>query len=193
VTLPSPTGPGAAAGAVSGTLPDDGGARHLRRGLRMPDLDLPATSGGSVSLARLPGVTIVYCYPWTGRPGLPNPPGWDDIPGAHGSTPQAEGFRDLYAGFRQVEAAVYGLSTQPTGYQRELVERIGLPFAILSDERLAFQRALTLPTFTTGGVTYLKRLTLALRDGRLERVYYPVPLPAAHAREVCAWLGSFRH
>ena len=55
-------------------------------------------------------MAIVYCYPWTGRPGLPNPPGWDDIPGAHGSTPQAEGFRDLYAGFQQVDAAVFGLS-----------------------------------------------------------------------------------
>jgi peroxiredoxin len=189
VTLPPAIGPGAAPRAVSGALPDDGGARHLRRGLRMPDLDLPATSGGSVNLARLPGVAIVYCYPWTGRPGVPNPPSWDDIPGAHGSTPQAEGFRDLYAGFRQVEAAVYGLSTQPTDYQRELVARLGLPFAILSDAHLAFQRALALPTFATGGTTYLKRLTLALRDGRLERVYYPVALPAAHAREVCAWLG----
>jgi peroxiredoxin len=187
VTLQS--GPGPPSGADLGTLPDDGGARHLRRGQRLPDLDLPTTSGGSVNLARLPGLAIVCCYPWTGRPGLPNPPAWDAIPGAHGSTPQAEGFRDLYAGFRQVEAAVYGLSTQPTDYQRELVGRLGLPFAIVSDEHFAFQRALALPTFATGGVTYLKRLTLALKDGRLERVYYPVPLPGAHAREVCAWLG----
>src|SRR5262249_54198736 len=149
-----------------GMLPDDGGARHLRRGQRMPSLDLPTTSGGSVNLARLPGLAIVYCYPWTGRPGLPNPPDWDDIPGAHGSTPEAEGFRDLHAGFRQVGAAVYGFSTQPTGYQRELVDRLQLPFEILSDEHLAFQRALALPTFTTGRVTYLKRLTLALKDGR---------------------------
>jgi peroxiredoxin len=173
----------------SGALLDDGGARHLRRGLRMPDLDLPATSGRSVNLARLPGLAIVYCYPWTGRPGLPNPPSWDDIPGAHGSTPEAEGFRDLYAGFRQVQAAVYGVSTQSTAYQGELVQRLGLPFDLLSDEAFAFQRALRLPTFATGGVTYLKRLTLALKDGRIERVYYPVSWPGAHAREVCAWLG----
>ncbi|MFZ1103862.1 MAG: peroxiredoxin [Hyphomicrobiaceae bacterium] len=189
MSLWSTIGPGPASGADLGTLPDDGGARHLKRGQRLPDLDLPTTSGGSVNLARLPGLAIVCCYPWTGRPGLPNPPAWDAIPGAHGSTPQAEGFRDLYAGFRQVEAAVYGLSTQPTDYQRELVRRLGLPFAIVSDEHFAFQRALALPTFATGGVTYLKRLTLALKDGRLERVYYPVPLPGAHAREVCAWLG----
>jgi peroxiredoxin len=172
------------------TLPDDdGAARHLRRGLRMPDIGLPATGGGHVNLARLPGMVIVYCYPWTGRPGLANPPGWDDIPGAHGSTPQSEGFRDLYAGFRQVDAALFGLSTQPTDYQRELVDRLDLPFALISDEGFALQRALALPTFATGGVTYLKRLTLAVKDGRIERVYYPIAHPAAHPREVCAWLG----
>ena len=175
-----------------GVLRDDGGARHLKRGRRMPDLELPTTAGRSVNLARLAGTAIVYCYPWTGRPGHRNPPQWDDIPGAHGSTPEAEGFRDLYAGFRQVNAAIYGLSTQTSDYQRELVGRLGLPFELVSDERFAMQRALTLPTFATGGVTYLKRLTLALRDGRIERVYYPVPLPAAHAREVCAWLGMRR-
>jgi peroxiredoxin len=175
---------------VSAAAPtDDAGARHLKRGLRMPDIDLPTTGGGQVNFARLSGMGAVYCYPWTGRPGLANPPGWDDIPGAHGSTPQSEGFRDLYAGFRQVDTAVFGLSTQPTAYQRELVDRLELPYELVSDEHFALQRALSLPTFATGGVTYLARLTLAVRDGRIERVYYPIASPAAHAREVCAWLG----
>jgi peroxiredoxin len=170
-------------------LIDDGAARHLKRGMRMPDVALPTTVGGEVNFGRLPGRAVVYCYPWTGRPGLPNPPRWDDIPGAHGSTPQSEAFRDLFPGFAQVGAAVFGLSTQSTDYQREFTERLGLPFELVSDEQFAFQRALSLPTFETGGVVYLKRLTLALRDGRLERIYYPVASPAAHAREVCAWLG----
>jgi peroxiredoxin len=168
---------------------DDGGARHLTRGLRMPDLELATSGGGSINFANTTGMAIVYCYPWTGRPGLANPPHWDDIPGAHGSTPQAEGFRNLYAGFQQVDADVFGLSTQPTDYQRELVQRLKLPFAIISDAEFALQRALALPTFATGGVTYLKRLTLAIRGGRIERIYYPIPAPNAHAREVCAWLG----
>jgi len=86
----------------------------------MPDLALPATRGDAVNLARFEGRAIVYCYPWTGRPGRPNPRGWDDIPGAHGSTPQTEGFRDLYDGFRQVGAEVFGLSTQTSDYQREM-------------------------------------------------------------------------
>ena len=175
-----------------GALPDDGAGRHLRRGQRMPDLDLPTTAGDTVNFANLPGLAIVYCYPWTGRPGLPNPPNWDDIPGAHGSTPEAEGFRDLYPAFRQMKVEIYGLSTQSTAYQRELVERLRLPFALVSDERFALQQALALPTFATGGVTYLKRLTLVVQGGCIERVYYPVAQPAAHAREVCAWLGTSR-
>ena len=170
-------------------LVDDGGARHLQRGRRIPDIELPTTAGRSLGLARLAGRAIVFCYPWTGRPGEPNPPGWDDIPGAHGSTPQSEGFRDLYDGFRQVDAEVFGLSTQASDYQREFAQRLRLPFALLSDADFLWQRALGLPTFSTGGVTYLKRLTLALKDGAIERVYYPVDPPAAHAREVCAWLG----
>jgi peroxiredoxin len=170
-------------------LVDDGGARHLKRGRRLPDIALPTTSGRSVSFARLPGRAVVACYPWTGSPGLANPPNWDDIPGAHGSTPQLEGLRDLHAGFVQIGAALFALSAQSTDYQSEMAARLGLSFEIVSDEAFALQQALALPTFETGGVRYLKRLTLAIRDGRIERVYYPVHAPAAHAREVCAWLG----
>jgi peroxiredoxin len=174
---------------LPGSLLDDGGARHLKRGRRMPDVALPTTASRDVSFARLAGRAVVYCYPWTGRPGVANPRGWDEIPGAHGSTPQAEGFRDLHAGFTQVGAVVFGLSTQSTAYQAELVGRLQLPFEMVSDEGFALQQALGLPTFAIGCVRYLKRLTFMLRDGRIERVYYPVPAPAAHAREVCAWLG----
>ena len=170
-------------------LADDGGAAHLKRGMRLPDLRLPTTASGEVSLAKIEGMAVVYVYPWTGRPGLPNPPGWDDIPGAHGSTPEAEGFRDLHAGFRQVDTDVFGISTQSTDYQREFAERLKLPFALISDENFALQRALSLPTFATGGTTYLKRLTIAVENGRIARVYYPIARPGAHAREVCAWLG----
>ena len=99
------------------------------------------------------------------RPTQPNPPGWDDIPGAHGSTPQTEGFRNLHVGFRQVDAVVFGLSTQTTDYQQELVKRLEVPFELVSDATFELAKALSLPTFQTGGVTYLKRLTLCLNEG----------------------------
>lgn len=163
---------------------DDGGARHLVPGSVLPDITVPSTRSGPVSPARLPGLTIFYVYPWTGRAGLPNPPGWDDIPGAHGSTPEAEGFRDHYARFQSAGVGVFGISTQDTSYQREFADRMALPFALLSDADFQLQRALKLPVFETGGTTYLKRLTLLCRDGSVVCAFYPVADPAGHAAEI---------
>jgi peroxiredoxin len=160
------------------------GVGHLKGDMRLPSIALPATDGSRVNLAALAGRSIIIVYPWTGRPGQPNPPNWDDIPGAHGSTPELEAFRDLHAGFLRLAARLFGLSHQTTGYQRELVERLKLPFLVLSDEEGYFAAALDLPTFTTGGTVYLKRLTLVVKDGVLETVFYPVPDPVGHAAEV---------
>ena len=169
---------------------DDGGTQHLIRGFRLPDISVMATSGREVSLAALTGRTIVFCYPWTGRPGLPNPPDWDVIPGAHGSTPEAEGFRDVYLGFEEMPTAVFGLSLQSSADQRDFAERMRLPFDLLSDADRTLQRALRLPVFETGGTTYLKRLTMVLRDGAIDRTFYPVHPPDTHAREVLAYITA---
>jgi peroxiredoxin len=131
---------------------------------------------------------VLLVYPWTGRPGHENPPNWDDIPGAHGSTPALEGFRDLYQDFQRLKVGVFGLSLQTADYQQEMTRRLRLPFPILSDARSRFSAALALPSFATAGANYLKRLTLILRDGRIEHVFYPVPSPEAHAAEVLSWL-----
>ena len=115
---------------------DDGAARHLT-GMRLPDIALAATDGAEVRLSKLAGRTVVYAYPRTGRPGQALPAGWDAIPGARGCTPQSCGFRDHFVELKQLGvAALYGLSTQNTGYQREAAERLHLPFAILSDADL---------------------------------------------------------
>jgi peroxiredoxin len=150
----------------------------------LPSLALPATDGGIVDLAALPGRSLVIVYPWTGRPGVPNPPDWDDIEGAHGSTPELEGFRDRCADFLTVGVRLFGLSRQTTDYQSELVSRLALPFPILSDAAGRFAAALGLPSFTTGGDFYLKRVTLHVKNGKIERVFYPLPDPAGHAAEV---------
>jgi peroxiredoxin len=162
----------------------DDSAPGLAPGARLPPLALPGTDDGAIDLATRTGRTLVMVYPWTGRPGLPNPPDWDDIPGAHGSTPELEGFRDRHADFVRLGISLFGLSRQTTDYQHELVARLALPFPILSDAEGRFAGALRLPSFTTGGEVYLKRLTLAAKDGQIERVFYPVPDPAGHADEV---------
>lgn len=172
------------------TLVDDGAAAHLAVGTALPDVELTSSLGGTVNLAKLAGPAVVYVYPWTGRPGISDPPGWDDIAGAHGSTPETEGFRDRYREFEARGVEVYGLSTQDTEHQRELSARLGLEFALLSDRQFAVHRALSLPTFDAGGTPYLKRLTLLVRAGRIEHVFYPVDPPAAHAAEILDWLSA---
>jgi peroxiredoxin len=160
---------------------------HLRPGLSLPSVSLPATEGSEISLATLPGRSLVIVYPWTGRPGEPNPPNWDDIQGAHGSTPELEGFRDLAGDFAELGVALYALSTQKTDYQREMVQRLRLPFPVLSDFAWGFSQALRLPTFATGE-NYLVRITLLVEGGRIAHVFCPVSDPAHHAEEVLAWL-----
>ena len=168
----------------------DDGVDHLTSGMRLPPLALPATGSTTVTLAEQPGRSLVVVYPWTGRPGQPNPPNWDNIPGAHGSTPELEGFRDHHAGFLQCGIRIFALSRQATDYQRELVERLALPFPILSDVQGRFAASLRLPHFVTGGETYLKRLTLLVEGGRLEHVFFPVADPASHAADLVAWLAA---
>lgn len=170
---------------------DDGAARHLT-GRPMPAVELAATDGSAVRLDALEaGRTVLYVYPLTGRPGEAVPEGWDAIPGARGCTPEACGFRDHHADLLAAGAgAVYGLSTQSTGYQRELVGRLHLPFAMLSDEALALRTALGLPTFHAAGRTLYRRLTMIVSDGAVQHVFYPVFPPGEHAAQVLAWLRS---
>lgn len=169
---------------------DDGGARHLP-GMALPDLELPSTANRRVNLSKINAPRIVvYCYPMTGQPGKALPQGWDDIPGARGCTPETCGFRDHHKDLAKLQAEVFGVSTQDTVYQQEMVKRLEVPFEVLSDEHLGFQRALRLPTFTVEGMTLLKRLTLVVRDHRIEHVFYPVFPPDKHADEVIAWLRA---
>lgn len=169
---------------------DDGACAHLT-GLRLPTMTLASTGGRSVDLAQLAGRSVVYCYPRTGRPDQELPTGWNAIPGARGCTPQSCAFRDHYRELRDLGVKhLFGLSTQDTAYQREAVERLHLPFELLSDEKLEFAKALKLPTFTVDGMTLIKRLTLILRDGVIEQVFYPVFPPDANAGAVLEWLAA---
>jgi peroxiredoxin len=169
---------------------DDGACNHLTD-LQLPAVSLMSTAGASVELAQLPGITVIYCYPRTGRPDEKPLDGWDLIPGAKGCTAQSCAFRDHYQELQQVGAAqVFGLSTQTTAYQREAASRLHLPFALLSDADLAFARALRLPTFDVAGMTLIKRLTLIIADGKIVKFFYPVFPPDQNAAEVVAWLSE---
>ena len=167
---------------------NDGACAHLTD-FRIPSVDLAATSERSVDLSRLPGRTIVFCYPRTGRPNEPVPEAWDAIPGARGCTPQACSFRDSYQALMKSGVdQIYGLSTQDTDYQKEAVERLHLPYSLLSDHNLLLSRALRLPTFDFAGMTLIKRLTLIIDNGVISKVFYPVFPPDQSGNDTLDWL-----
>jgi peroxiredoxin len=169
---------------------DDGACDHLR-GAKLPAIVLTATDGRKIDISKLPGRTIIYAYPRTGRPdeGVFYE-GWEAIPGARGCTPQSCGFRDHHNEIKALGADVLGLSSQSTEFQQEAVERLHLPFAMLSDEGLDLTNALKLPTFDVNGLTLIKRLTLVVCDGVIEHVFYPVFPPNTHAEVVIDWLQA---
>ncbi|MBD0281867.1 MAG: peroxiredoxin [Thermoleophilaceae bacterium] len=156
--------------------------------MRLPPVALPATEGGDVRLDERLGRTVLFCYPRTGRPDEELPPGWNSIPGARGCSAETCGFRDRHEQFADLGVCLLALSTQDTGYQREMVGRLGVPFPVLSDAKLRLVRALRLPTFEVDGTTLVKRLTLITDDGVVEHVFYPVFPRDTHAGEVLAWL-----
>jgi peroxiredoxin len=159
-------------------------------GRPMPDVELEATSGSPVNPARLQGTCVIFCYPYTGRPGYPDPPNWDHIPGAHGSTPQALAYRDAYGQFRRYGVTILGLSLLDRAWQRDFVSRNVTIFRLISDCDRAFSSRLGLPLFETGGRVFLQRITFVVSDGIIAALRYPVPRPERDAEETLALVAA---
>jgi peroxiredoxin len=169
---------------------DDGAADHLP-GSPVPHVSLPSTLGGSVDLGdAAQALAVVYVYPRTGKPGEPLPPGWDDIPGARGCTPQSCSFRDHAEELSRRGATVIGVSAQLPGDQREFAAREHIPYPLLSDSSLELAGTMGLPVFDVGGMRLYRRLTFIARNGSVEKVFYPVFPPDRNAEEVLDWLPT---
>ena len=168
---------------------DDGACDHLP-GMEMPPVELPATTGAALNVAEAShdGPAVFFFYPRSGRPDEPRIPGWDDIPGARGCTPQSCAFRDHFSEFEALGVRVFGVSTQDTEYQREFAEWTKLPYPLLSDSDFVLTEALGLPTFEAGDMRLIRRVTLVVSHGRVEKVLYPVFPPDKNAEEVLAYL-----
>jgi len=123
-TIPAPT--------------DDGAAGHLL-GIPIASVPLPATDGTTVDLSKLSGRTVVYIYPRTGRPGIPNPDGWDLIPGARGCTPESCSFRDHFAELKSLARCRESVRSFGPGYG---LSTRSLP-AVASALHVAIRRALS--------------------------------------------------
>jgi peroxiredoxin len=170
---------------------DDGAAAHLA-GMELPALALDSTQG-PVDLAELAAErAVLYVYPRTGRPGVDNLPGWDELPGARGCTPQSCAFRDHAAELAELGARVAGVSSQTLEDQIEFAERTHMPYPVLADPEFRLRDALDLPTFELAGETFYKRLALVAEHGRIVQVFYPVFPPDRNAADVVDWLRRNR-
>ena len=154
-----------------------------------PEIKLLSTSGDEIDLSKLNGLSIIYVYPMTGQPNIALPKGWDEIPGARGCTPQSCSFRDNFSELKKLNIEnIFGLSSQTTKYQKEMSERLHLPYPILSDEKLLFANALKLPTFKVDNMNLIKRITLITNNNKIIKYFYPVFPPDQNVNDVIFWL-----
>jgi peroxiredoxin len=153
-------------------------------------VELAATTGEQVNLARAAPRLVLYVYPSaTGTADLPAP-GWKDIPGAFGCTAESCAFRDRKKSFEALGVTVMGLSAQTTEAQKGFAGRKEINFPLLSDPELKLADELHLPTFTAGDLRLYKRLTMVAESGRIVKVFYPVFPPDTHPAEVLAWVQA---
>ena len=169
---------------------DDGACDHLiDSSVSSAELPIARDPAQRIDLSKQTGLTIVFCYPRTGAPNETVPDSWNAIPGARGCTPQACSFRDAFSKITSLGVSqVFGLSTQSSSYQAEVHGRLHLPYELLSDENLEFQKAMNLPTFDWEGGKVIRRLTLAILGGKVVKVWYPVFPPDKATDEVVSWL-----
>lgn len=144
-------------------------------------------SGNQLGLS---GWSVIFCYPMTGRPGVPIPEAWVHIPGAAGCTPQVCSYRDNHNELKRNGVSVYGISTQTSEAQKEASNRLSLSYPLLSDANHAFSSALKLPLLEVGDSKLIKRLTLILKDDVIRKCFYPVFPPDKNIVEVIAWLSE---
>jgi peroxiredoxin len=159
-------------------------------GRNIPDVSLRSTDGDLVNLAKSAGIAVFFFYPYTGKPGHPDPTGWDEIPGAHGSTPQSLAFSGSYSAFTIMDVKVFGVSFQTTDWQKEFVERNKLGIPLLSDSNRLLSEALGLEVFKAGDESYLARRTIVANNSLITHDFYPIPHPEQNAAEVLKALQS---
>jgi peroxiredoxin len=172
-------------------LVDDGAYNHLR-GATIPQVSLPSTAGGDLNVCdTTTRFTVLFLYPMTGRPGVPLPEGWMEIPGAFGCTAQSCAYRDLAADFARLDASIRGVSTQPPEEQSEFAAREQIPYPLLSDAELSLTTLLALPTFIAAGRPRIKRASLIVDwNRRVRSILYPVRDPRANAAQTLTTVGA---
>lgn len=101
----------------------------MEEGQKIPAFELPDQDGTRRTVADLAGQKglILYAYPK------------DDTPGC---TLEAQDFRDLEPELRQLGYQVAGISQDPADSHCRFIDKYGLTFPLLTDERATFLEAI---------------------------------------------------
>jgi DNA-binding HxlR family transcriptional regulator/peroxiredoxin len=152
---------------------------HELIGVTVPEIELPATTGGSLDVVDPSRTTILFGYPMTVLGSAPD--GWSRIPGAAGCTLENRLFRDRYPEIIEKNLALRGVSTQRPDEQRAFAFAEGVEFALLSDVELMLTAALRLPTFRAAEMPRLRRFILIVgADRTIRSALFPIgDIPAA--------------
>lgn len=142
-----------------------------------PDFTLPSQSGEQVKLGEFLGKKeiVLYFYPKDNTPGC---------------TTEARAFRDDFESFRQLDAEVFGISSDTVDSHRDFAAKCELPFKLLSDAGGRVRKLYGVPAslgLLPGRVTYVI-------DGKgvVRHIFSSQMNPKKHVSEAVRVLRSIR-
>lgn len=158
------------------------------QGRRLPSLELEWMPGEWLDLRALAAKPLVLYLQPGAATGVRVVQDEEDETSLGADAAQSRGFAERALELAAMNHRVVGVSSQSAARHLTLAVREALPHVVLSDSRLELAEEMGLPTFESEGVCLYERLTLIIRQGRVEKVFYPILNPAAHAAEVAQWL-----
>jgi peroxiredoxin Q/BCP len=154
-------------------------ADELQVGQKAPDFDLPASTGGTISLKSLKGRNVVlYFYPK------------DDTPGC---TVEACEFGKSNDDLKKAGAVVLGVSPDGLDSHAKFVAKFDLPFALLADEghKTAEDYGVWVKKMMFANLIMgIQRATFLIDGNGVIRNIWPKVKPEGHAAEVLAALKA---
>lgn len=151
----------------------------LEKGMKAPEFSLADKEGNMVRLSDFAGKKVVlYFYPKDNTPGC---------------TRQACAFAGSYAGFRDQNVVVIGISKDSVASHKKFAEKYDLPFVLLSDPELSAIQAYGVwqEKKLYGKVSMgVVRTTFVIdENGMIEKVM-PKVKPDTNAAEILEYLRS---
>ena len=133
---------------------------------------------------------VIYFYSMTGDPNKKLPKGWNKIPETRGCTLENCNFRDNYEDLIKLNALPIGISVQTTYEIKEMSQRLGLQYDVLSDSNMLCNKKISLPTFSIDNKTYFKKITIIVEKNIIKKVFYPIFFIDKHIDDIIKWLKT---